>query len=412
MNTFFKSKMQEVLFIGIILFAFISFYIETDIYTPSFPQMLSYFGTNEDTIQRLLSMNFLGLCLSCLFFGPASDAYGRKPILCTGLSIFLLGSLGCALTDSLSWMIAFRFLQGVGCGSITSAALTLFFDVYPPDQSSRLVAVCNGTIGGMMALAPMLGNWISIQIGWRANFYLIAAFAALSCFSVWFFIKETLPTSARTRFNLSSILKGYFLILKNFPFMAHTFIWCLAFSMVIVFVANLSLIFVDYLQVPKEVFGYYQTAIMGAFFIGSMGGAYLIKKLGMIPTKAIGSLAYITGVVLLVLLTFLAVDSPLLIIVAMSVTSLGSALAMTIYFTYSMTYLEGNLKGASMALTQSLRLFLSSGLVWCAARGFDGSTWSMSILAIICTAICSVLYAVLYLRKQHLSRAGFPLEGR
>lgn len=280
MSSFFRNKFQEISFIGIILFAFIAFYIETDIYTPSFPQMINYFGTNEDTIQMLLSMNFLGLCLSCLFFGPASDAYGRKPILCSGLFIFMLGSVGCAVTDSLSWMIAFRFFQGLGCGSIASAGLTLFFDVYPSDQSSRLVSVCNGTIGGMMALAPMLGNWISLYVGWRVNFYLIALLAILAFLSVWFFIKETLPVEGRTKFSLSTILKNYSALLTNFPFMAHTLIWCLAFSMVIVFISNLSLIFVDHLQVSKEIFGYYQTAIMGAFFVGSMGGASLIKKSG------------------------------------------------------------------------------------------------------------------------------------
>lgn len=403
MSAFFKSKIQEFSFIVIILFAFIAFYIETDIYTPSFPQMMNYFGTNEDTIQMLLSMNFLGLCLSCLFFGPASDAYGRKPILCIGLSIFMLGSVGCAMTHSLNWMIAFRFLQGIGCGSITSAGLTLFFDVYPPSQSSRLVSMCNGTVGGMMALAPMLGNWISLSVGWRANFYLIAVLATLSCLSIWFFIKETLPIDKRVKLSLPNVLKSYYSILKNFPFMAHTFIWCLAFSMVIVFIANLSLIFVDYLEVPKEVFGYYQTAIMGVFFVGSMSGAYLIKKTGMISTKALGSMLYILGVVLLAVLSFLTISSPLLVIVAMSTASFGCALAVTIYFTYSMTHLGDGLKGSAMSLTQSLRLFLSSGLVWVAARGFDVTIRPMSILAIVCTAISLLLYAALHVRKQHLS---------
>jgi MFS transporter, DHA1 family, multidrug resistance protein len=400
MSAFFKNKVQEFSFIGIILFAFIAFYIETDIYTPSFPQMMNYFRTNEDAIQMLLSMNFLGLSL---FFGPASDAYGRKPVLCIGLSIFMVGSVGCAVADSLNCMIVFRFLQGIGCGSITSAGLTLFFDVYPSDQSSRLVSICNGTIGGMMALAPMLGNWISLHIGWRANFYLIAILAILTCFSVWFFIKETLPIHKRTKFSLSSVIKNYFSILKNFPFMAHTFIWCLAFSMVIVFIANLSLIFVDYLQVPEEIFGYYQTAIMGNFFVGSIGGAYLIKKMGMISTKVIGSITYIGGIVLLALVAFLAISSPLLVIIAMSIASCGCALAMTIYFTYSMTYLSESLKGSAMSLTQSLRLFLSSGLVWVAARGFDGSTRPMSVLAIACTVAGLLLYLALYIRKQHLS---------
>lgn len=164
METYFKGRAQEISFIGIILFAFIAFYIETDIYTPSFPQMMSYFSANEESIQMLLSMNFLGLCLSCLFFGPASDAYGRKPILCYGLFVFMLASIGCAFTDSLNWMVLFRFLQGIGCGAIVGAGLTLFFDVYPADKSSKLVAICNGTVGGMMALAPMIGNWISLHM--------------------------------------------------------------------------------------------------------------------------------------------------------------------------------------------------------------------------------------------------------
>jgi DHA1 family bicyclomycin/chloramphenicol resistance-like MFS transporter len=403
MNPFFKSKFQEVLYFAVILLAFIAFYIETDIYTPSFPQMVDYFKTNPDTIQLLLSMNFLGLCLSCLFFGPASDAFGRKKILSTGLGIFMLSSVGCALTHSLNLMIFFRLLQGIGCGAFVSAGLAGIFDIYSPDKSSRLVAICNGTVGGMMALAPMLGNWINLHWGWRVNFYLIAVLAIISFISYLTLVKETLPVEKRTPLKLKSAFKNYNSILTNFPFMAHTLIWCLMFSMVIVFIANLSLIFVDYLQVSKEVFGYYQAAIMGTFFAGSMSSAYLIKKMGMVPTKVLGSVTYILGIGMLAVLTFLGGNSPLLLIIAMSLGSIGSALAMTIYFSYSMAYIGGHLKGYAMSLTQSIRMFLSSGLVWLAAHQFDGSTGPMTILALMCIAICGMFYLMLYRRKQHLA---------
>lgn len=403
MNTFFKSKFQEFSFVAIILLAFSAFYIETDIYTPSFPEMMHHFGTNENGIQLLLSMNFLGLCLSCLFLGPASDAYGRKRILCGGLTVFMLGSIGCALTDSLNWMILFRFLQGAGCGSITSAALTMFFDVYPPEQSPRLVALCNGTIGGLMALAPLLGNWISLNLGWRVNFYLIAALASLSCFCVYAFLRETLPVEKRTKLSLPIVLKNYALILTNFPFMSHTMIWCLAFSMVIVFIANLSLIFVDYLGVSQEIFGVYQTAIMGAYFVGSIGASVLINKIGLQTTKLVGSFTYLGGVLMLSSLTFWTNPSPILLIAAMAITSVGSALAMTIYFAYSMTHLSDHLKGSAMSLTQSLRLLLSSALIWVVAQMFDGTTRPMTSVALVCTAICLLLYAALYQRRQHQS---------
>lgn len=400
MNPFFKSKFQEVLFLGITLLAFISFYIETDIYTPSFPQMVTYFGTNEDSIQLLLSMNFLGLCLSSLFFGPASDAFGRKKILCTGLSLFMISSIGCALVDTLQWMVFFRFLQGIGCGAIVSAGLTTIFDIYPPEKSSRLVSICNGTIGGMMALAPMLGNWISLHLGWRMNFYLIAFLATVTFFSTLLLTKETLPPEKRTRFHFPNVLQNYRAILTNFPFMGHTLIWCLMFSLVIVFIANLSLLFVDHLSVPKEIFGYYQAAIMSTFFIGSMTGAYLIKKWGLLATKGFGSFLYLGGIAALVCLTYIGSQSPFGLIIAMSTASLGSALAITIYFTYSMTYVADHLKGSAMSLTQCLRMLLSSGLVYLAATAFDGTTYPIALLSILCVATCLALYALLYKKNN------------
>lgn len=403
MNTYFKSKIQENVFIAVILLSFIAFNVETDIYTPSFPEMVSYFSCSEEAIQLLLSMNFLGLCLSSLFFGPASDAYGRKTILTIGLGIFTLGSIGCAWTDALDLMILFRFIQGLGCGAIVSAGLTCFFDVYPADKSSRLVAICNGVIGGFMALAPMLGSWITIHMGWRTNFYVIAILATSAFLSTLLLINETHPKEKRSRFNLPTIIKNYLSIVTNFAFMAHTLIWCLMFSMVIVMIANLSLIFIDYLKVSSQEFGYYQAAIMATFFVGSMVSASMIKKYGMMFAKVFGSAVYLAGIAGLVFLAFFDPASPRLLIIAMSLASLGSALSCTIYFTFAATHIDKSLQGSSMSLTQSMRLSLSSFMVYLGASSFNGSVMPMTLLGIASTVICLLCYTTLYKRKQHLA---------
>jgi DHA1 family bicyclomycin/chloramphenicol resistance-like MFS transporter len=85
----------------------------------------------------------------------------------------------------------------------------------------------------------------------------------------------------------------------------------------------------------------------------------------------------------------------------MSLASFGVALSLTIYFSYSMTHVDDRLKGSAMALTQSLRLFLTSGLVWLAAIGFDGSTRPMSVIAVFCALISVLLYTILYAKKLH-----------
>lgn len=399
---FFKTKFDEICFIAITLLGFIAFYVETDIYTPSFPQMMIFFQTNEDNIQKLLSMNFLGLCLSSLFFGPASDAFGRKKILCLGTFIFLVGSIGCTFTNSLNVMIGARFFQGIGCGAIVSAGLATFFDIFAPEKSSRLISVLNGIVGGMMALAPLIGNWITLHIGWRANFILIMFLTAMVFFCYLFFMRETLPANKRTTFHFSQIVKNYFLLCTNQHFMGYTLIWCLMFSMVIVFISNLSLVFIDYLGVSQEVFGYYQASIAGSFFVGSLSAAYLIKKLGMNVTKVLGSLIFMVGSFLLVFTSFLA-PLPLALISGMVMCAIGSALAITLFFADSMLSVSEQLKGSAVSLTQSLRLSLSAGLVGIAAKGFDGTTKPMSLLVLITLGICGLIYFGLQRKKAAVS---------
>ena len=245
-------------------------------------------------------------------------------------------------------------------------------------------------------------------MGWRANFYVIAFLATLSCFATWFCIKETLPVAKRNSFTPLTVLKNYCSLIANVPFMSHTLIWCFGFSIIVVFIANLSLIFIDYLQVPKEVFGYYQSAIMGAYFLGSMGGSYLLKKIGMGTTRIIGDIAYFGGIVFLLELTFAHTNSPLMFIIAMSLVSLGQALAGPVYFTYSMTYIDEMLKGSAMSLIQPLRFSITSAFVGIAASVFDGTTRPMSLLAIISAVVCLGLYVLSFGLTANRSMISLP----
>jgi len=125
--------------------------------------------------------------------------------------------------------------------------------------------------------------------------------------------------------------------------------------------------------------------------------------MGMLSTKVLGNISFLVGTTLLSTLAFSGFNAPVLIIVAMSLASLGSALSSAIYFGYSMTYIDEKLKGSAIALSQSIRLLLTSSLVWAAAKNFNGSIQPLTLLCIGCAAICSLLYVVLYVRKEHTS---------
>src|SRR5579863_9332434 len=77
--------------------------IEFDLFVPSFPELQSQFSLSPSLVEALLSVNFIGYCLSLFFVGGLADRYGRKPIILLGIVTFIIGSILCL------WMTRYHF---------------------------------------------------------------------------------------------------------------------------------------------------------------------------------------------------------------------------------------------------------------------------------------------------------------
>jgi DHA1 family bicyclomycin/chloramphenicol resistance-like MFS transporter len=371
---------KELILLATVVLSFAAFCIETDIYTPSFPDMMQYFGTTESRIQDILTWNFVGLCVSGLFYGPLSDCFGRKPLLSGGLVLFALSSIACTYVNSIEQLIFWRFMQGVGGGAISGIASTMVFDVFPSKQSAQLITILNSFVTGMMACAPLLGSWLNLRFGWRINFIVVAVFAVLSLLFAVFLLTETQPADKRRPFEPGQILRDYRTLLTSVSFMANTIIWTTMFGLLMAFTSNLSLIFIEYLKVDPEYFGFYQASIMTAFFLASLAAAKLIGKYGMLVTKRIGNGLAGFGAIALIALGLGDAPWPLILTIAMSLISAGVAISGVVYFVDSMADFP-EAKGTTNALSQSLRLLVSAGMVGISAALFNGSIKPISMMA-------------------------------
>ena len=85
-----------------------------DMYLPTLPALRLHFGADEATTQLTLAAYFIGLALGQLFYGPISDALGRKKPLLFGLALYVLASLGCVFAPDVHSLIALRALQALG----------------------------------------------------------------------------------------------------------------------------------------------------------------------------------------------------------------------------------------------------------------------------------------------------------
>jgi MFS transporter, DHA1 family, multidrug resistance protein len=85
-----------------------------DMYLPALPAISADLHASTSATQMTLIAFFVSFGLCQIFYGPLSDVYGRKLPLYGGLALFILGAIGCALSPTIAWPIAFRFLQGIG----------------------------------------------------------------------------------------------------------------------------------------------------------------------------------------------------------------------------------------------------------------------------------------------------------
>src|SRR6185503_18269656 len=114
--------------------------LSVDMFLPSLPTITDEFHTSKATMQLGVTLFLVAFAGSQLIYGPASDRYGRRPLLFAGLALFVVGGLVALSAQSVGMLIAGRVLQGLGGGAGPALAQAIVLDVYGRDRSARIIA--------------------------------------------------------------------------------------------------------------------------------------------------------------------------------------------------------------------------------------------------------------------------------
>jgi EmrB/QacA subfamily drug resistance transporter len=123
--------------------------------------------------------------ISVPFWGKLSDIYGRKIMLVIGISIFLVGSALCGLSQEMWQLILFRGIQGVGAGSLFPIALAVIGDLFTPAERGKYQGLFAAVFGLSALIGPALGGFLTDTVGWHAIFYINIPVGLVSLVVIW-----------------------------------------------------------------------------------------------------------------------------------------------------------------------------------------------------------------------------------
>ncbi len=377
-----------------------------DMYLPALPTIAADLGAPAAGAQMTLMSFFVAFGVSQIGYGPAADMLGRKPPLYFGLGVFVLASIGCALAPTIEWLIALRFVQGVGAASVMVIPRAIIRDLHTGPEATRLMALVMLVVSVSPLLAPLGGSGMIALAGWRSVFVVVAVIAVLTLALIVFLQPETRPKEERIRIGVGTLLGSFAILLRNPRFMGLTFIGAFGMSSFFAFLAGSSFVYIEHFGLSPT--GYSLAFAVNA--VGFIGASQFASKLGtrfgMARVVAGAALAYMIFAVALFAVTAAGVDD---LVVMMAFIFVAFAAVGLVVPTTMVLALDdhGPIAGMASALGGTLQMITGAAVIVLVSLFNDGSPLPMVTAMAACAAAA---YVLAYLTLQRGAAAPQPAE--
>lgn len=359
-----------------------------DIYIPGFAAIARDLHTGPGQVQLSMTSFFAALAIGQLVYGPMSDALGRRRPIYYGLGVFMLASVAAGLAPSIGWLIAGRFLQGLGAAATAVIPMAVIRDEHTGPDAARLMSLAMLALSVSPILAPSAGGALVQLASWRLIFLALVVIGGLAMLMTMRLLPETLPPQRRVHVRLSRILPGYLSLLRDRRLMAPMLVAGCGQVVLFVFVSASPFVFVSLYHLSPLLYGQL-FALHAACLIGtSQANAWLMRRMGV--RRLIGLFATLLLLTSLLLAGLLAVGRPPLPLFATLTLTLFVCLGQILAPAF-LTAMEpfGDEAGAAAAVGVAFELAMSSSGTFLLGVAADGTMRPMAILILL--AACGVL---------------------
>ncbi|QIL81076.1 multidrug effflux MFS transporter [Diaphorobacter sp. HDW4A] len=236
-------------------------------FVPALPDAARGLHTNSAAVQATIGIYILGLAFGQLFYGPLSDALGRRPLLMVGLSLYLGAGIVAALAPNVETLVLARLFQALGGCAGLALGRAMVRDTTSADEAVRALALLNLIMMVGPGLAPIIGSTMVELGGWRMVFVFLSLLGAATLVLTWKRVPETgSPTGV---VSVTALARDYTSLLKSPKYLGYAFGGACATTSIYAFIAAAPFVITEQLHHPVRDVGISLGIIMIGMGIGN-----------------------------------------------------------------------------------------------------------------------------------------------
>jgi DHA1 family bicyclomycin/chloramphenicol resistance-like MFS transporter len=364
-------------------------YSGIDINLPALAATGATFGTDPSDVGLTMSAFMLSLAAAPLFYGPASDRFGRKPVIVFGIALFVAASIACAAAQSLLMLLICRFVQGVGAAS-TAITFAIIRDLFGGATARAKIANVVIAINVVTVVAPTAGAALLTLGSWRLIYAIQAGVGLILLLAVLVGFAESATIDSANR---PAAVRSYLRVLTHPVSFSYIMVGAAGGATVFAYVTGSSLFFIGVAGLRPDQYGLIFSACSAAVMSGAFLEGYLGRReIAPAQVVTIGLALPVAAAAALLAITLAGWTPPALVAALLMVVALAFGMTMPNVMNATMQPLP-EIAGAVGAAAGSIQMTAGAAASGLVSVLFDGRS-ALSMTAVMAT--CSLLALIAY----------------
>jgi len=378
--------------------------LSMNVFLPSLPNMTAFFHTDYATMQLSVSL-YLGLTgLLQLFIGPLSDRYGRRPIILSGISVFLLATVGCILATTVEMFLLFRMIQTtIAIGLVLSRAIVR--DIVPASQAASMIGYVTMGMALVPMVAPAAGGYLNDLFGWQANFTVLLVMGVIVAVVLWYDLGET---NIHRSSSLTVQVKTYPELLRSRRFWGYALTAAFSSGSFFAFLGGAPYVGTYVFDLPASQLGIYFGFVSVGYIVGNFISGRYSARIGLTRMMLWGTYANLFGVAMSIVALLAGFDTPLSFFGFMVFIGLGNGMVLP-NSNAGLVSVRPRLAGSASGLGGSIQMAGGATLATVAGAILNPHTGAYPLLLLMGFTAVMALGSIFYIMR--VDRQAGPLDG-